>query len=90
MDFSEADTKVKIITPQLKSVGWTKNHIVRKCFFTGGRKLIGNSRVKRYFVDYLLTYKNTNLAIVEARSEDKDPLYFCIYFNFILTVLTLF
>ena len=22
----------------------------------------------------MLTYKNTNLAIVEAKSEDKDPL----------------
>ena len=38
------------------------------------RKLIGNKRSKRYFVDYLLTYKNTNLAIAEAKSEDKDPL----------------
>jgi len=29
---------------------------------------------KRYFVDYLLTYKNTNLAIIEAKAESKDPL----------------
>ncbi len=74
MGYSEADTKAKLITPQLKTDGWTENYIVREYFFTDGRKLIGNKRGKRYFVDYLLTYNNTNLAIVEAKSEDKDPL----------------
>jgi type I restriction enzyme R subunit len=74
MGYSEADTKAKFITPQLVSDGWSENHIVREYYFTDGRKLIGNKRGKRYFVDYLLTYQNTNLAIVEAKSEDKDPL----------------
>ncbi len=74
MGYSEADTKAKLITPQLVSDGWSENYIVREYYFTDGRKLIGNKRGKRYFVDYLLTYKNTNLAIVEAKSEDKDPL----------------
>lgn len=74
MSYSEADTKAKLITPQLVSDGWSENFIVREYYFTDGRKLIGNKRGKRYFVDYLLTYKNTNLAIVEAKSEDKDPL----------------
>ena len=74
MGYSEADTKAKLITPQLVSDGWSENYIVREYYFTDGRKLIGNKRGKRYFVDYLLTYKNTNLAIVEAKSEDKHPL----------------
>jgi len=74
MSYSEADTKAKLITPQLVSDGWSENYIVREYYFTDGRKLIGNKRGKRYFVDYLLTYKNTNLAIIEAKSEDKDPL----------------
>ena len=74
MALSEADTKAKMITPQLKADGWSENLIVREYFFTDGRKLIGNKRGKRYFVDYLLSYQNTNLAIVEAKSEDKDPL----------------
>ena len=43
-------------------------------YFTDDKKLIYNKIVKRYFVDCLLTYKYTNLAIVEAKSEDKDPL----------------
>lgn len=74
MKYSEADTKAKLITPQLVSDGWSENHIVREYYFTDGRKLIGNKRGKRYFVDYLLTYKNTNLAIIEAKSSNSDPL----------------
>ena len=74
MSYSESDTKAKLIDPQLQSDGWSENYIVREYYFTDGRKLIGNKRGKRYFADYLLTYKNTNLAIIEAKSEDKDPL----------------
>ncbi|MGB3961876.1 MAG: DEAD/DEAH box helicase family protein, partial [Sulfurimonas sp.] len=74
MGFTESDTRSKLIDPQIKESGWSENHISREYYFTDGRKLIGNKRGKRYFVDYLLTYKNTNLAIIEAKSEDKDPL----------------
>ena len=74
MGYSEADTKAKLITPQLNTDGWSENYIVREYYFTDGRKLIGNKRGKRFFADYLLTYQNTNLAIVEAKSEDFDPL----------------
>ncbi len=74
MAYSEADTKAKLITPCLYSDGWSENLIVREYYFTDGRKLIGNKRGKRYFVDYLLTYKNTNLAIIEAKADTKDPL----------------
>ena len=74
MTYSEADTKAKLITPKLINDGWKEANIVREYYFTDGRKLIGNKRGKRYFVDYLLTYKNTNLSIVEAKAEHKDPL----------------
>lgn len=74
MYFSESDTRVKLIDPKIKESDWNESNIVREYFFTDGRKLIGNKRGKRYFVDYLLTYKNTNLAIIEAKAENKDPL----------------
>lgn len=74
MGFSEADTRAKLVTPQLVEDGWSENYIVREYYFTDGRKLVGNKRGKRYFVDYLLTYKNTNLAIVEAKAQSYDPL----------------
>ena len=74
MAYSESDTRSKLIDPKIKASAWLESNIVREYFFTDGRKLIGGKRGKRYFVDYLLTYKNTNLAIIEAKAESKDPL----------------
>lgn len=74
MSLSETDTRSKLIDPKIKESEWNESHIVREYYFTDGRKLIGNKRGKRYFVDYLLTYKNTNLAIIEAKAEGKDTL----------------
>lgn len=74
MAFTEADTRAKLIDPQIKSSHWLESHIVREYYFTDGRKLIGGARGKQYYVDYLLTYENTNLAIIEAKAENKDPL----------------
>lgn len=78
MGYSEADTKAKFITPKLNASGWSEFHITRefgiKYVFTDGRKLVGGKRGRRYAVDYLLSYKNVNLGIVEAKKEGKDPL----------------
>jgi len=72
--YTEADTRAKLIDPQIKSSHWLESHIVREYYFTDGRKLIGGKRGKQYYVDYLLVYDNTNLAIIEAKAENKDPL----------------
>lgn len=72
--YSESDTRSKLIDPRIKGSYWLESNIVREYYFTDGRKLIGGKRGKRYFVDYLLTHKNTNLAIIEAKAESKDPL----------------
>jgi type I restriction enzyme R subunit len=74
MAYSESDTRSKLIDPRIKESEWLESNIVREYYFTDGRKLIGGKRGKRYFVDYLLTHKNTNLAIIEAKAESKDPL----------------
>ncbi|EFU69278.1 type I restriction-modification system [Aliarcobacter butzleri JV22] len=74
MAYSESDTRANLIDPKLNNSQWKSSNIVREYYFTDGRKLIGNKRGKRYFVDYLLTYKNTNLAIIEAKAQSKDPL----------------
>ncbi|MFA5454059.1 MAG: DEAD/DEAH box helicase family protein [Sulfurimonas sp.] len=74
MAYSESDTRSKLIDPKIKGSDWLESNIVREYYFTDGRKLIGGKRGKRYFVDYLLTHKNTNLAIIEAKAESKDPL----------------
>jgi type I restriction enzyme R subunit len=72
--YTEADTRAKLIDPQIKSSHWLESHIVREYYFTDGRKLIGGKRGKQYYVDYLLVYDNINLAIIEAKAENKDPL----------------
>jgi len=71
---SESDTRSKLIDPKIKSGGWAESQIVREYQFTDGRKLIGNKRGKRLIADYLLSYKNLNLAVIEAKAESRDAL----------------
>lgn len=73
MTYSEHDTRAKFIDPQLKLSEWDESYIVREYYFTDGRKLVGNKRGERLFVDYLLKYKNVPLAIIEAKRYDKPP-----------------
>jgi len=70
---SESDTRAIYIDPQLKNSGWKNEHIVREYYFTDGRKLFGNTRGKRLFLDYLLKFNNMNLAIIEAKRESEHP-----------------
>lgn len=70
---SESDTRANYIDPKLVDSQWEPIHIVREYYFTDGRKLLGNKRGKRLFLDYLLKYNNTNLAIVEAKKLDDRP-----------------
>lgn len=73
MFLSEHDTRAKHIDPQLKDAKWAEDCIVREYYFTDGRKLTGNKRGERLFVDYLLRFQNVNLAIIEAKRWGKEP-----------------
>lgn len=70
---SESDTRANFIDPKLKDSQWEAIHIVREYYFTDGRKLLGNKRGKKLFLDYLLKFNNTNLAIVEAKKLGDHP-----------------
>ncbi|SDL36249.1 type I restriction enzyme, R subunit [Salinimicrobium catena] len=70
---SEADTRANFIDPKLAASDWGSDKIEREYYFTDGRKLVGNRRGKRLFLDYLLKYNNTNLAIVEAKKFTDHP-----------------
>jgi type I restriction enzyme, R subunit len=72
MFITESDTRAKYIDPKLKESGW-EEFVIREYYFTDGRKLLGGKRGKRLFADYLLRYKNTNLAIIEAKKLGKHP-----------------
>ncbi|WP_341220492.1 EcoAI/FtnUII family type I restriction enzme subunit R [Polaribacter atrinae] len=72
-NLSESDTRANFIDPKLIDSKWEAIHIVREYYFTDGRKLLGNKRGKRLFLDYLLKFNNTNLAIVEAKKLADHP-----------------
>ncbi len=69
----EADTRAKFIDPKLRESEWSEDYIIREHYFTDGRKLLGGKRGERLFADYLLRYKNINLAIIEAKRIGKHP-----------------
>jgi len=70
---SEADTRANFIDPALVSSGWMSHQIIREYYFTDGRKLAGNQRGSRCFVDYLLHTDNQHLAIIEAKKQSAHP-----------------
>jgi type I restriction enzyme R subunit len=70
---SEADTRANFIDPALASSGWESQQIVREYYFTDGRKLAGNQRGSRCFVDYLLHSESQHLAIIEAKKQSAHP-----------------
>lgn len=72
--YSEDDTRVKLIDAKLYASSWKEENIIRNYYFTDGRKLIGNKRAERKFADYLLKFQNNNLAIIEAKKQNKDAL----------------
>ncbi|EAI3764212.1 DEAD/DEAH box helicase [Campylobacter coli] len=72
--YSEDDTRVKLIDAKLYASSWKEENITRNYYFTDGRKLIGNKRAERKFADYLLKFQNNNLAIIEAKKQNKDAL----------------
>ena len=70
MTYSESDTRANYIDPQLKNSNYKAENIKREYYFTDWRKSLNNKRWVRKFADYLLKYKWTNLAIIEAKKED--------------------
>ncbi len=73
INISESDTRANFIDPKLVESNWEAIHIVREYYFTDGRKLLGNKRGKRLFLDYLLKFNNTNLALIEAKKLGDHP-----------------
>ncbi len=70
---SEADTRANFIDPALALVGWDSSQILLEYYFTDGRKLAGNQRGTRCFVDYLLYKNNQHLAIIEVKKQSAHP-----------------
>ena len=73
---NEAETRAELIDPLLAAVGWgvvEGSRIRREFSITPGRIEGGGRRGKPLTADYVLTYRNTQLAVVEAK-PDTAPL----------------
>ena len=70
---NEAQTEFEYIDPALKAAGWgnVEGSRVRKQFPISQGRLLGQGRrSKPLKADYVLQYKNRNLAVVEAKARD--------------------
>ncbi|MDO8778509.1 MAG: DEAD/DEAH box helicase family protein [Burkholderiaceae bacterium] len=72
---NEAETRADHIDPALKAAGWgviDGSRILREHGITLGRLQGGGKRAKPEIADYVLVYRNTKLATIEAKAWDKS------------------
>lgn len=74
---NEATTRRELIDPQIREAMWGMNEtigsqVISEYVFTDGRLIGAGQRGKQKKADYVLAYKNQKLAIIEAKSEDKE------------------
>ena len=72
---NEADTRAELIDPQLRAAGWVTGGDVlvqREYNINAGEIKAGGIRAGQLKADYILSYKNRKLAIVEAKSDEKE------------------
>ena len=70
---NEAETRAEHIDPALAAAGWgvvDGSRIHREYRIAPGRLQGGGNRNKPEIADYVLVYRNTKLAVVEAKPWD--------------------
>jgi type I restriction enzyme R subunit len=68
---NEADTRAELIEPLLKQSGWgllEGSKILREYHITAGKIQTGDGRRKPLIADFVLVYRGSKLAIIEAKS----------------------
>jgi type I restriction enzyme, R subunit len=71
---NEADTRANHIDPALAAAGWGQvdgSRILREHSITAGRLQGAGKRARADIADYVLVYRNTKLAVVEAKAWNK-------------------
>ena len=67
----------KIIDPKIRECGWLEEYLVRQYPIADDRFCVEGEEYKRLpthkFADYVLKYKETIIAVLEAKAEDEDP-----------------
>lgn len=72
---NEQETRTNLILPAIQKAGWGKieGSRIREEFPISKGRLIGNGkRSTPDWADYVLQYRNRNLAVIEAKSDEKD------------------
>ena len=70
---NEAETRAEHIDPALKAAGWgvvEGSRVLREHRITLGRLQGAGKRAKADIADYVLVYRNTKLAVIEAKAWD--------------------
>ena len=70
---NEAETRAELIDPKLKDSGWgviEDTKVLREHHITIGKIQTGDRRGNPLIADYVLTYKNQKLAVLEAKSDE--------------------
>lgn len=71
---NEAETRAEHIDPALKAAGWgvvDGSRILREHGITLGRLQGSAKRARAEIADYVLVYRNTKLAVIEAKAWNK-------------------
>src|SRR3954471_10468964 len=72
---NEAETRAEHIDPALAAAGWgvvAESRIRREYPITLGRREGHGRRGKPLSADYVLEYRNTKLAVIEAKAWDEE------------------
>jgi len=72
---NEAETRAELIDPKLKASGWgvvDGSKILRERHITDGKIQTGGGRGKPLITDYILVYKNRQLAVIEAKRDEEQ------------------
>ena len=71
---NEAETRAELIDPALRDLGWVTEDNVkvsREFKINNGRILTGGRNAEPKIADYLLTVNDQDLAVIEAKSDEK-------------------
>ena len=71
---NESETRAEHIDPALAAAGWgvvEGSRVLREYRITAGRMLGHGRRAPQQIADYVLVYRNTKLAVVEAKAYDR-------------------
>ncbi len=69
---NESETRAELIDPLLSAAGWGSvegSRVMREARITKGRLMGAGQRGLPEIADYILVYRNTKLAVIEAKAE---------------------